>query len=128
MIPLFDTGDAFADDFRMGYDSHTAELKIECVRRYFSEPRISMRTLAKEKGVSFSTLSSWVQKARKAGMLNPGEGIPAMVEVRPALPSSACGASAAAPSAEAVTISIGRATVTVPPSLLPQALEALPRQ
>ncbi|MDY6391323.1 MAG: hypothetical protein SPL80_00625 [Bacilli bacterium] len=38
----------------MGYDSHAAELKIECVRRYFSEPRISMRTLVKGMGESFS--------------------------------------------------------------------------
>jgi len=112
----------------MGYSSYSAEFKIECVRRYFSEPRISARLLALEKGFPFHTLQDWIKKSRKAGMLNPGEGIPAMVEVRPALPSSACGASAAAPSAEAVTISIGRATVTVPPSLLPQALEALPRQ
>ena len=127
MIPLFDAGDVFADDFRMGYDSHTAELKIECVRRYFSEPRISMRTLAKEKGVSFSTLSNWVQKARKAGMLNPGEPLPAMVEV-PAPLMPAADDAAPAPIQATVTISIGKATVTLPPSMLPQALEALLRQ
>ena len=111
----------------MGYDSHTAELKIECVRRYFSEPRISMRTLAKEKGVNFSTLSNWVQKARKAGMLNPGEPLPAMVEV-PAPLTPAADDAAPAPTQGTVTISIGKATVTLPASMLPQALEALLRQ
>ena len=105
----------------MGYSSYSTEFKIECVRRYFSQPKISARLLALEKGVPFHTLQDWIKKARKAGMLNPGEGIPAMVEVRPALPSPAGGASATPPSAEAVTM-------TVPPSLLPQALEALLRQ
>ena len=33
------------DDFRKGYSNYTTEFKIECVRRYFSLPRASVRLL-----------------------------------------------------------------------------------
>ena len=74
----------------MGYSSYSTEFKIECVRRYFSQPRISARLLALEKG-GFHTLQDWIKKAKRAGMLNPGEEIPTMVEVRPALPPPPAG-------------------------------------
>ena len=126
MISLFDAGLPFADDFGMGYSTHTTELKIECVNRYFSDPPVSIRRLAKEKGVRASTLSNWVRKARKAGMLNPGEKLPAMVEVAlPPAPAEAPKATAAPTAPQAVTITIGKATVTLPPSMLAEALEAL---
>ena len=127
MISLFDAGLPFDDDFGMGYSTHTTELKIECVNRYFSDPPVSIRRLAKEKGVRASTLSNWVQKAKKAGMLSPGEPLPAMVEV--AMPPDAAEetpkATAAPTAPQAVTITIGKATVTLPPSMLAEALEAL---
>ena len=113
----------------MGYSSHTAELKIECVGRYFSEPPISIRELAREKGVNFTTLAHWIAKARKAGMLNPGEKLPAMVEVAlPPAPAETPRPAASAATPQAVTITIGKATVTLPPSMLAEALEALLRQ
>ena len=62
--------------------------------------------------------------ARKAWLLNPGEVPPAMVEV--ALPADQP-PPGPDPSA-AVTITIGKAAVTLPPSILAQALEALLRQ
>lgn len=130
MISHFDGDAPSADDFGMGYSSHTADLKIECVRRYFSDPPISIRKLAKEKGVNFCTMAHWIAKAKKAGMLNPGERLPAMVEV--AMPPSPIEGpakpSAAAAPPQAVTISIGKATVTLPASMLTEALEALLRQ
>lgn len=70
--------------------------------------------------MNFSALSHWIKKARKVGLLNPGEGLPAMVEV--ALPADQP-PPGPDPSA-AVTITIGKATVTLPPSMLAQALEA----
>ena len=124
MIPRFDADDAFADAFGMGYSKYSTELKVECVRRYFSPPRISVRLLALEKGIPFETVSEWIKKAKRAGMLNPGEPIPAMVEVKAALPPAEA-REEPAPAQATVTISIGKATVTMPSSLLSQALEAL---
>ncbi|MBO6221531.1 MAG: transposase [Bacteroidales bacterium] len=72
MIPLFDLCVLSTDDVPMGYSKHTTSIKIECVRRYFSEASISIRKLAEEQGVNFSTLSHWIKMARKAGLLNPG--------------------------------------------------------
>lgn len=48
--------------------------------------------------MNFSALSHWIKTVRKAGLLNPGEALPAMVEV------------------------------ALPPSMLAQALKALLRQ
>ena len=62
----------------------------------------------------------------KAGMLNPGEPLPAMVEVGAALPPPA--EELPSPIPATVTISIGKATVTLPSSMLAEALEALLRQ
>lgn len=120
----------FEDDFGMGLNAYSTELKIECVRRYFSDPPISIRKLAKEKGVNFCTMAHWIAKAKKAGMLNPGERLPSMVEVAmpPAPIEEPAKPSAAAAPPQAVTISIGKATVTLPASMLSQALEALLRQ
>lgn len=126
MISLFDADDAFADDSVMGYQRYTTDFKLICLKRYFTPPMKPVRELAAELGVPFSTLAEWVTKARKAGMLNPGEPLPAMVEVGAALPSPA--EEPPAPIPATVTISIGKATVTMPSSLLPQALEALLRQ
>lgn len=126
MIPLFDADDAFADDLAMGYQRYTTDFKLACLKRYFTPPMKSVRDLAVELGVPFSTLAEWVTKARKAGMLNPGESLPAMVEVGAAFSSPA--EEPPAPIPATVTISIGRATVTLPSSMLPQALEALLRQ
>lgn len=126
MISLFDAGDAFADDSAMGYQRYTTDFKLACLRRYFTPPMKPVRDLSVELGVPFSTLAEWVTKARKAGMLNPGEPLPAMVEVGTALPPAA--EERPSPIPATVTISIGRATVTLPPSLLSQALEALLRQ
>ena len=126
MISLFDADDAFADDLAMGYQRYTTDFKLACLKRYFTPPMKPVRDLAAELGVPFSTLAEWVTKARKAGMLNPGEPLPAMVEVGAALPSPA--EEPPAPIPATVTISIGRATVTLPSSMLPQALEALLRQ
>ena len=126
MISLFDPCALSADDVPMGYSKHTTSMKIECVRRYFSDPDISIRRLAEEKGVSFSTLSHWIKTARKAGLLNPGEALPAMVEV--ALPADQPAPPPGPDPSAAVTITIGKATVTLPPSMLAQALEALLRQ
>ena len=128
MIPLFDGDAPFADDFGMGYSTYTTEFRIECVRRYFTPPRISLRLLALEKRVPFHTLQDWVRKAKKAGMLNSGESLPAMVEVAmpPARAEEAAKDSGANP--PTATIAIGKATVTLPPSMLAEALEALLRQ
>ena len=124
MISRFDADAPSADAFGMGYSAYTTEFRIECVRRYFSQPRISARLLA----LSFHTLQDWIRKARKAGMLNPEEGIPAMVEVAmpPVRADGAAKASGANPAT--ATITIGKATVMLPASMLPQALEALLRQ
>jgi len=127
LIPLFDADDAFADDSAMGYQRYTADFKLACLKRYFTPPMKPVRELAAELGVPFSTLAEWVTKARRAGMLNPGEPLPAMVEV-PAPLTPAAGDAAPAPIQATVTISIGKATVTLPPSMLPQALEALLRR
>ena len=128
MIPLFDADDAFADAFGMGYSKYSTELKVECVRRYFSPPRISVRLLALEKGIPFETVSEWIKKAKRAGMLNPDEPIPAMVEVKTAALPPAEAREEPVPAQATVTISIGKATVTMPPSMLAEALEALLRQ
>ena len=71
----------------MGYSNYTTEFKIECVRWYFSSPRISVRLLALEKGVLFHALSEWIGKARKAGMPNMGEALPAIVELKAPSPA-----------------------------------------
>jgi|GEM_PF-2443302 len=85
MISPFDADDAFADDSAMGYQHYTADFKLSFLKRYFTPPMKPVRDLAAELGVPFSTLAEWVTKARKAGMLNPGEPLPAMVEVGAAL-------------------------------------------
>ena len=87
-----------------------------------------MRLLALEKGVPFHTLQDWLRRAKKTGMLNSDESLPAMVEVAmpPARADEAAKASCANPAT--ATITIGKATVTLPASMLPQALEALLRQ
>jgi len=126
LIPLFDACDAFADDLAMGYQRYTTDFKLACLKRYFTPPMKPVRDLSAELGVPFSTLAEWVTKARKAGMLNPGEPLPAMVEVGAALPLPA--EEPTSPIPATVTISIGKATVTMPSSLLSQALEALLRQ
>ena len=114
----------------MGYADYSAEVKIECVRRYFSEPPITMRELAEEMGVNRGSLFNWIKKARIAGMIAQGESLPAMVEVpMPPAPAEESPKPAAAPTTpQAVTITIGKATVTLPPSMLAEALEALLRQ
>jgi len=110
-----------------GYSNYTTEFKIECVRRYFSPPRISVRLLALEKGVPFHTLSEWIGKARRAGMLNVGEALPAMVEVKaPATAPIAEGVPDDAPAAT-FSVSIGKATLTLPSSMLAQVLRELSR-
>ena len=126
MISLFDADDAFADDSAMGYQRNTTDFKLACLKRYFTPPMKPVRDLSAELGVPFSTLAEWVTKARKAGMLNPGEALPAMVEVGADLPSPA--EEPPAPTPATATISIGRATVTLPASMLAEALEALLRQ
>ena len=131
MISLFDADAPFADDSAMGYQRYTTDFKLACLKRYFTPPMKPVRELSAELGVPFTTLAEWVTKARKAGMLNPGEAVPAMVEVRPAetpVTAEAAIAPATPDDAATVTISIGKATVTMPSSLLPQALEALLRQ
>ena len=110
----------------MGYQRYTTDFKLVCLKRYFTPPMKPVRDLSVELGVPFSTLAEWVTKARKAGMLNPGEPLPAMVEV-PA-PLTAAADDGAAPIQATVTISIGKATVTLPASMLAEALEALLRQ
>lgn len=126
MIPLFDADDTFADDLAMGYQRYTTDFKLICLKRYFTPPMKPVRELAAELGVPFSTLAEWVTKARKAGMLNPGEPLPTMVEVGAVLPPPA--EERPSPIPATVTISIGKATVTLPPSMLAEALEALLRQ
>lgn len=128
MIPRFDPDAPFADDLGMGYSTYTTEFRIECVRRYFAPPRISLRLLALEKGVPFHTLQDWVRKAKKAGMLGSDESLPAMVEV--AMPPARADEAAKAPEANpaTATITIGKATVTLPAPMLAEALEALLRQ
>ena len=130
MIPRFDGDAPFADDFGMGYIRYTTEFKLECLRKYFTPPMKPVRVIALETGVPFSTLAEWVTKARKAGMLNSGESLPAMVEVAmpPASAEETTKPVAKTPPSQAVTITIGKATVTLPASMLPQALEALLRQ
>ena len=112
----------------MGYSSYTAEFKIECVRRYFSPPRISARLLALEKGVPFHTLQDWIRKAKNAGMLNPGETLPAMVEVKAAAPIAPVARETAdAVPAATFSVAIGKATLTLPSSMLAQVLRELSR-
>lgn len=114
----------------MGYIRYTTEFKLECLRKYFTPPMKPVRVIALETGVPFSTLAEWVTKARKAGMLNSGESLPAMVEV--AMPATraeeTAKPAALATSPQTVTITIGKATVTLPASMLAEALEALLRQ
>ena len=130
MISLFDADDAFADDSAMGYQRYTTDFKLACLKRYFTPPMKPVRDLAAELDVPFSTLAEWVTKARKAGMLSSGESLPAMVEVAmpPARAEEAAEPAASATPPRTVTITIGKATVTLPASMLAEALEALLRQ
>jgi len=130
LIPRFDPEAPIADDFGMGYIRYTTEFKLECLRKYFTPPMRPVRVIALETGVPFSTLAEWVTKARKVGMLNPGERLPAMVEVAmpPARAEEPPKPAAAPTTPQAVTITIGKATVTLPASMLAEALEALLRR
>ena len=114
----------------MGYIRYTTEFKLECLRKYFTPPMKPVRVIALETGVPFSALAEWVTKARKAGMLNSGESLPAMVEVAmpPARAEETTKPAASATPPQTVTVTIGKATVTLPPSMLAEALEALLRQ
>ena len=67
------------------------------------------------------------RKARKAGMLNVGETLPAMVEVKAPAPAPIAEGVPNAVPAATFSVSIGKATLTLPSSMLAQVLRELSR-